>query len=162
MSDEAVDFRPDGTITCTVGEKRYRLRRPLLGELRTLLESLAQSDEDALDVIDTYRDELEELAGRVDAEDRTERRAARRERRGVLGKQTREVEAIRAVWIREAFALLAKPALPDPATDDPTDGLEPWMVGVEIAVSLAAHWRAVPAGPGGPLATGAGRTNLSL
>lgn len=143
MADEPVRLNDDGTVTCSVGQKRHRLRRPTMGELRQLRESQVQVEDDVQETFTPYREQLGELDAQMDDAEGDERRALRSQHRKVNDAALVEIEAVRAGWIREVFAVLAKP-LPEPSDDDPAAELEPWMVAPELAVTLVGHWRAVP------------------
>ncbi len=159
MSDQMVKFNDDGTVTCTVAGKRHRLRRPNMGELRRLRELSTAVDDDVSAVLDPHRERFAELRADIarlevaaESGDATpgELSELRREQQHLNNKLLPEMEAIRAAWIRDVFTTLADPPLEASTTDDPSDGLEPWMVEPTIAGLLQVHWKAVPLDRGAP------------
>lgn len=154
VADEAVQFHDDdGTITCSVGGKRHRLRRPKLGEFRRLRETQVQIEDDVRAAADPFRDELSDLDrraveatedGRVD-----EARSLRDEWRTVNDKALVEIEIVRARWVRSVFAVLSDIKLPEPDDDDPAADLEPWMVSATLPAAFVYHWRHRPLALGG-------------
>lgn len=150
-----VELKPNGTVVCRIvdpdGNSRpIRLRRPFLGELRTVRAALDE-------VNDETRAQLEELAerGRAIDEARTAEKldgeAARtraREDRATGLAMGREVSAavdkLRIDWWRTVFGLLAMNGdLPD---DD--DHLPAWFVDPNAMGRVIDHFRTVPFGSG--------------
>lgn len=139
-------FEPNGSITLTLGQTRYRLRRPKVGELRDIWEGWEQAaievdraDEDVAD----RRADLNEAAGDPD---RTagERLAAREERKELDNQTRRAKHVIWADWMRSVFDILcADGKLPE--DDDDLDG---WMVSVSAGAEFLRHWQTVPKASG--------------
>lgn len=150
MSDQPLKYNDDGTITCSVVGKSYRLRRPSMGEMRALWEAWDHAADDTRDTIDANAERLGELADVANDEtaDRSERSAARAEHRESNKKMRVDNEAVWASWMREVFSVLATPDLPEVEGDDPAIGLEPWMVTPTVGPEFRAHWQDRPKASG--------------
>jgi hypothetical protein len=142
-----VDLKKDGTIGLTIAGQRHKLRQITLGELRRFrdLYNDAQAEVTDYDELDA-RPALVDLQNKVKAAKTRDTRAKHRKTLNDLNdKRDRFVQAQWAGWWREVIATLSDKKLPDPDTDDPADGLEPWMVDSPRAIpTLFGHWRAVP------------------
>lgn len=120
--DLPLDLKPNGTISLSVGQKPYRLRRPKFGELRDLWEAF----EDAAEQHDA-------LTASLGAEpSREQEKEARAER-----------FAIWAGWQRKVFDKLADTPLP---SDD--DELEGWLMTAGVAGQFLTHWQGRPLASG--------------
>lgn len=147
MGDDTVIFRDDGTVTVKIDGERHRLRCPNMGELRRLREEQDAMEAEIrdrylvfLDEIRPLREEIAELGS--DPENRDGVRALREKAKTIDRDVGREIEGLRAGWMREAFRVLAD----KPLTDD-DDRLQPWMLTDQGPADLLSHWRMRPVGP---------------
>lgn len=142
---DPVDLRPDGTVQLLLGRGTVTLRRPLIGELRDLLESLENSNDQAHDVLL----DIPPLPSRPprDAEPAVKEayRQERAESRVAAQKALAEADALRGSWMRKVVETLGDKPWPDlPIAELPT-----WVASIDVAVALTKHWQAVPLGRGG-------------
>lgn len=159
-TSDPVVFRPNGTVLCQVGGRRYVLRRPRMGEFRHLREAMqAMHDrlEDELEVTARrqlqLRSEMAELGGDggelSDGEQARWSELRREDRR--LGRDAAALgDTARLEWLQEAWRLLADQPLPtteDGALD--ADVAEAWMLDPNLPAQLLGHWRTVPLASGG-------------
>lgn len=155
--DDPVQLRPNGTVFCQIAGKRYRLRRPKMGEYRRLRESL-QDMTDALDDalehvavqqarIRTRQSEMSErhATGELTDAEQAEWMDLRLQDRNLGREASRMVEQRRLEWLAEAWAMLS---MDGPLPDDP-DEAEAWLLDTQLANKLLQHWRTTPFVSGG-------------
>lgn len=150
-ADESDDFTTFGAgwARCTIDGHEYKLRRPMMGELRTLRVALEAVE----DEIAGARQELERSADQVTqdiiatADDPIEKRQARQEELRLAGREANHrvlevADGARLGWWTQVFETLgvSKPKVPK---DWPA-----WILDPDGPSTLVQHWR------GNPLARG--------
>lgn len=138
-------FEPSGTIACTIGATKHRLRRPTMGELRDLWQGweLAAIDVDLID--DEATDERDGINERIldESLSPSERAEVKRERAGLQTRLRAEKDAVWARWARRAFDALSDAKLPES-----DDDLPPWLLSVNAGAEFLKFWRTVPKASG--------------
>lgn len=143
MADDLLKYEDNGTITCSVGGTRYRLRRPKVGELRRLWEGWEEGNDDTIAHIEERAAEVAALDKILDGDDTIAKLDARKERRGIQTEIRFANQAVWAGWARDAFATLGDGKLPD---DD--EQLEPWLLTATTGLDFIRHWQKVPKASG--------------
>ena len=148
-SDMPVDLLPDGRVRLMHDKATITLRRPLIGELRSLHESLEDTNESVRSILlalppapdrPSMGDGGEEAQAAL-----AEYQQRRQERRDAERKALSEVDDLRADWMRQAVSTLGD----KPLRDVPTAELPTWAASTEVAVALVNHWQSVPLVRGG-------------
>lgn len=139
-------MNPDGTIGLTVDGTRFTLRQITLGEMRRLRDLYNEIQGEVTDHLEF--DARPALQKAREALKDSDTKAARAKARKALNDQQKAqdsfVQAAWARWWREAINTLSPKKLPDPS-DDPAEGLEPWMVDSPASIApMFRQWRAVP------------------
>jgi len=145
---DQVELTRTGWVRMTIGDRRYRLRRPMLGEIRDIRMSLEDmSDEivalstDALTASQALKAEQQSLAEADDTPDRNAQLIdLRRRDREAARALDAKTEQIRVDWWASVFAKLSPDGLP---TEWPS-----WIVNPDLPGTVMRHWRAVPLAPG--------------
>lgn len=139
---DGLELRKDGTARLTIDGKGWRLRRPKLGEFRTLRTLAQERDDERRDQAQTLMDGLTPDPGK-DA--KPEQRRTYLTAVTAMGRQLEELtDSLNEAWLTKAFAMLAdSDGIPDP--DD-------WPAGLQSSDTigqLMEHWRSVPLRSGG-------------
>lgn len=160
---QALNLLPNGMVRLNLDEDgEVMLRRPKIGELRALMESLAEHNDAILAHSHRMQARQEEYRAewsRLDDEgwepdaDTVEERIEQREERHARVAELRRLdrEAGRASerfsdeqaydWLREVVDTLG---IGDPLPDDPPG----WLASPQLPHRLTNHWRTVPSAPG--------------
>lgn len=154
-----IDYKPDGTVVLAL-DKRFRLRRPTVGELWAAQEGLTDATDAWQDLDDEHQEKVRGicekhavdltdveqvgawwtiLAALVDEPSREFKRALRDANR----KHARKVMGLWFGLGRDVFKTLSKDALPDADED-----LDPALGNQSLYVALLRHWQEVPLGSG--------------
>lgn len=140
---DGLELVKDGTVRAVVGDERYKLRRPKLGELQDMRELLAEVDDDSIRALGHAEAEkvlveqkYPEAERAADGTMRTEHMLAVR---AIDRAMAATLDARRADWTRAAWALLGDKPLPDDTRE-----WEPWLVNPVTISQLMGHWQAVP------------------
>lgn len=150
--DDLVQLVRSGWVRLRWSDQLVRLRRPFLGELKTLRLAL----EDASDAISDASEDTQLIAARLieegkvidageegDVAERVKRRRAlQRESRDAGRKLTELAEEERVKWWRLVIEMLSVDDLPLDAE------LPSWIVDVNLPNTILQHWRSVPLGRG--------------
>lgn len=149
---DRVDWVRTGMVRLWIGGKRYRLRRPFLGELRDLDLALENALEDINDRNMDARikaDDLGERADKIDADKRmtAKTRAAkvrelRAEDKAIAREVTQYREDTLIAWWTQVFDKLLVETTPPP-------DLPAWLANMALPQRALQHWRSVPLGRGG-------------
>lgn len=169
MSTEGlpVKFVADGTVVLVVGDKRERLRRPKMAEMRRFREAEEDMNDALLELADeigveesALEDELTALTGlegderdkllrnprkasdlSADLGDsgRAEVRRLAKQRRELVQRLNAGTEDLRLSWLR-----LVLDTLGDREGILSDDSVEQWMVEQSFTAALVQHWRTVP------------------
>lgn len=164
---DGIEFKDDGTVTVSDGGNVERLRRPTIGELRTLmgkLEVVADTifelaeRRQAQDVAIRRRMEQAEAAEQeaIDGadepagplEERAERRLADKRELSKIGDEfTKQVDELHLTFTLSAFEMLSAQNTTWTTLD--VEKLPAWMASRDLPVKLRRHWQTVPS-PAGP------------
>jgi hypothetical protein len=133
----------DGTATISLVSRKVRLRRPTLGEYRSLREQLETMQDDAVDASETLANMVVEQQ-QIPQSDRLSESAQQMSRR--VREQTRTVrklgEQSREHWLGNVLATLGD--VGDITADEyPSD-----VAGDQWIGQLIEHWRTRPTHPG--------------
>lgn len=147
-AEPVVDLRKDGTIRFPAGQREVTLRRPTMGEWRTLREAqweandeitamlreiqdaalLVQVAQEAVNDAETVEAQLPLLPALREAQD---------DHRIIDRKHAPTIEALRISWVKHVVAVLGETPLDD-------DEIAPWMSGGAFMTAVAQHLQTVP------------------
>jgi hypothetical protein len=147
MADDLpLTFHDNGHITGSVGGQKFRLRRPMVGELRDLWEAWENAADEVDAAIDPHRERLDELAARAADGDLSPevRREARTQRRQLNTELRTAKQGVWAGWARRVFDTLAD----DAKLPDSDDDLEGWMLDIGLGAEFLRHWQNRPLASG--------------
>lgn len=164
---DGIDFRDDGTITVTDGDRVERIRRPTIGELRALMADIGQVADLITELAESRvatdtairrrmqaAEEAEQAAiGEADdpsglLEERAQRRLADKRELSKIGDEfTRQVDEAHLKFTLRAFEMLSAQATPWTTLD--VEKLPAWMASRDLPVRMRRHWQTVPS-PAGP------------
>lgn len=147
---DRIELVKSGLVRVHVDGKRYRLRRPFFGELKTLRLALA----DVSDDLNDRRMETQLAAKRMMAEnerinsddtlDEAERlrllQAIRREDRQLGRQLTDDADDARMAWWAQAFDLVGLDGQPEQWPG--------WFLDARLPDHVLTHWRSAPLGRG--------------
>lgn len=150
-----VDLRPNGTVVCRINDpdgncRPIRLRRPFLGELRSIRSALDEVNDETRALFEDLGERGQEIDVARQAEnlegDEARTRAREDRAKGLaMGRETAaQVDKLRIDWWRKVFDLLAMNG--DLPGDD--DVLPAWMVDTNAMGQVIGHFRTVPFGSG--------------
>lgn len=129
----ALSFDDIGTITVTIGDVQYRLRRPTLGQLQHFTDRIRE-------ISDGVQQRLLDLTSEI-KEGETPPESLADE---IIAMRTSPWEYLTIPWLREAFHSLGDKPLPDDLTDAPAE-----FASLELAREIITWWRSVPLARGG-------------
>lgn len=157
---DSIEFVRTGIIRVTVAGKRYRLRRPFFGELRTLRGAYQDAMDELGDASDEAKAELAEIRAEYDETPEPDRKTSeaaftRRVRAVNRGLETLQEDTYLAWWAK-AFDMLAMESHGPGLEEMPA-----WMASnppgeTSLIVEVLNHWRSNPLARGSS-ANGEGR-----
>lgn len=164
---DGIDFQDDGTVVVNDGDRSERLRRPTIGELRTLMgrlsvvadtitelaerrvaqdTSIRRRMEKAEEAEQAAIDGADDPSGLL--EERAERRLADKAELSKIGDEfTKQVDELHLTFTLSAFELLSAQHTTWTTLD--VEKLPAWMASRDLPVRLRRHWQTVPS-PAGP------------
>lgn len=149
---EWVELTQTGLVRLYGGDgRRWRLRRPFLGEFKRIRHAIEAMRDDLIDLSATTEiaqlevTDLDDLPDDAPAVERIERRASLRKRTYQLANEVSQAaETMRHDWWSDVFALVS---MDGPLPDD--DQLPTWIVDDLLPARVMAHWRSAPLAHGG-------------
>jgi hypothetical protein len=139
-----------GVIRIWVAGKRYRIRRPFMGELRTLRGALADATDELQERSEAARQEANKINASIDAirADDTKTDAqiaaavkrARAKDRKIGDELTQFMDDMYLGWWAKVFDMLGLDGTPEQ--------WPPWFADQTLPTRVMVHWRDVPKGPG--------------
>lgn len=134
------ELNKDGTIALTIDNERWRLRRPKLGEFRTLRDAVRDRDDERVRILAKYPalDPLDK--DKASDEDKRDRALEIAERSRAMNDA---IEALNVEWVLLVLVTLGDGDPPE--ADDLPSGTEE----AEFVMALMNHWRSVPLRSGG-------------
>jgi len=147
---ELVELVGSGWVRMYIGGRRYRLRRPFFGELRTLRTLHAENADEisgrSFQAQETGR-EIEAQGKALDAEegldpaDKARQVQELRVRSLAVARQlTDDADDLRLEWWTKVFEVLNVDGVPD--------WWPGWIVDFRLPDKVVQHWRSAPLGPG--------------
>lgn len=140
---DGLELHKDGTVTVVVGKRRYRLRRPKVGELQDLREQIAAIDDASILALGKAGVDKKALDEQYPPADREKDPMMAAEYqvaiRGVDREMNASIEAGREAWVRDAVGLLGDKKLPADVRE-----WEQWLLSPVTISQLLAHWQTVP------------------
>lgn len=139
---EGVDYRASGIIDVWIEGERYRLRRPLVGQVRQLREAIDELSDESMRLLAKMTE------AKPPKPDEDASAAEKRDFTLAVNALTRDhtatIESMNADWTRSAFDLLSDKALPDSV-----DAWPPWLLSGEFISGCMKHWQSGPLALGG-------------
>lgn len=132
---DGIEFDPIGTVTVTIDNKPYKLRRPKLREYRYHRDEIRALSIKAVEHLDGLRTRLDSL------DETSEEYAALEAEITHISRNSFELTSV--PWLTAVFDDLGSP-LPDDFEDWPA-----WLAADQsIPTKIITHWRTVPLAPG--------------
>jgi hypothetical protein len=151
---DAIVFVRNGWIRITIAGQLHKLRRPFLGELHTLEQSLESATHDLRELQESLKeansedlahaqriaDEAKGLrddsARKIELDDESVALAIKAmERNRAVDKMARE---LRAMWWQQVFKTLTPPGHPEP------EEAPSWVEDITLQQRVVSHWRSAP------------------
>ncbi len=145
---DSIEFVRTGIVRITVAGKRYRLRRPFFGELRTLRGAYQEAMDELGEASDEVKAKLAAIRAEYDATPEGERQAAEAKHTRTIRRVNRDLEAKQEAaylaWWGQAFDMLAMEGHGPGAEEMPA-----WMASdtpgeKPLIVEVLNHWRSNP------------------
>lgn len=149
--DEGVGITPTGLVQIQLDGQLFVLRRPKIGQMRALEESLVAIATDEIERKATLAKDIAEAAGQ-DAESRPDE-ALSDEQAAAVAETVVEHESDQRTtqgqlfdWWRECVRVLEKGGQKLPDSDDE---MPPWLANWDLLAEVRRAWRSLPWLPGG-------------
>lgn len=147
-----------GLVRLHIGDRRYRLRRPFMGEFRRIREAFLEVNDELSDLAmdvqlqgTRIRDRVAELNQRqigadapLTSDELDELKKLRQEDRTIARGLTARREELYQQWLTDVFAVLS---MDGPLPGDDTS--EPWLLDPQFIAELVRHWQTRPLARGG-------------
>lgn len=129
---EGIAFNETGTITLTIDNQPYGLRRPKLGQFRYFRDQIRELSVAAVAELQELKDRMDQAEGAEADQLEIEFRSA----------SANTFTMTSVPWLTKVFEQLGDP-LPDDYEEWPS-----WLADPTIPSKIIDHWRTVPLAPG--------------